>query len=68
MNTSGARLAAITKDLWTRWQMTRESWADLKSQEFERHYLQELNFSVDKAVAVIDQLEKLLNQIRRDCE
>jgi thymidylate synthase len=68
MNASGARLAALTKDLWAKWQQTRESWADIKSLEFEQHYLQELNHSVDKTVSVMDQLDKLLEKIKKDCE
>ncbi len=68
MNASTARLAAVTKDLWAKWQFTRDSWADAKSLEFERKYLQELNASVDKTVAVMEELEKLLNKIKADCE
>jgi len=68
MNASGGRLAALTKDLWAKWQQTRESWSDANSIEFERRFLQELNISVDKTVAVIDQLDKLLAKIKTDCE
>lgn len=50
------------------WQHTREYWRDAKSTEFEHKYLDELFSSVDKAVGVIEQLDKLLNKIRRDCE
>ena len=68
MSAYGGRIAALTKDLWGRWQQTRESWSDAQSLEFERHYLQELNVSVDKTVAVIEQLDKLLARIKKDCE
>ncbi len=68
MSTSSTRLAAVTKDLWAKWQHTRESWADAKSLEFERQFLQELTFSVDKTVSVMDQLDKLLTKIKTDCE
>jgi len=68
VNASGGRLSALTKDLWVRWQHTRETWSDAKSQEFERQYLQELNSNVDKTVAVIEELDKLLARIKRDCE
>lgn len=50
------------------WQHTREFWRDTKSAEFEHKYLDELFSSVDKAVGVIEQLDKLLNKIRKDCE
>lgn len=68
MNATSGRLSAITKELWVKWQHTRESWADAKSLEFERKYLQELNASVDKAVSVMEQLDKLLTKIKSDCE
>jgi hypothetical protein len=68
MNSSGARLEAITKDLRMRWYQTKDSWGDSKCQEFEREYLQELFAAVDKAVGVIDKLDKLMTKIRKDCE
>ncbi len=68
MNATTTRLAALTKDLWAKWQYTRESWSDSKSLEFERKYLQELNASVDKSVNVMQELEKLLTKIKIDCE
>jgi hypothetical protein len=65
---NGARLAAITKQLSTQWQQTKESWKDAKSLEFEQQYLEELVSSVDKAVGVIEQLDQILTRIRSDCE
>jgi len=68
MNASGTRLSAITKELWNQWLQTREYWQDAKSEEFQRRYLEELVSSVDKAVTVIEQLDTLVNKIRKDCE
>lgn len=68
MNANGTRLAGITKDLWMQWQETRTSWRDAKSDEFQHKYLEELMASVDKTVAVIEQLDKLIIRIRHDCE
>jgi hypothetical protein len=68
MSGAGHRLGALTRDLTTRWQRTKESWRDTKAEEFQRQYLDELQTSVDKAIQVIDQLDKLLNKIRSDCE
>ncbi len=68
MSASGARLEALTKDLRVHWQHTREYWADEKSLDFERQYLEELFTSVDRAVLVIDQLDKLIQKIKKDCE
>lgn len=68
MSATGSRVAALTKELWVQWQRTREEWGDAKSQEFEHKYLQELVAGVDKTMTVIDDLDKLLHKIRRDCE
>ncbi len=68
MSASGARLEALTRDLRQQWLQTRESWDDAKSREFEQKYLQELFAAVDRSVTTIDELDKLLTKIRKDCE
>ena len=68
MSGAGHRLGALTNDLANRWQRTKESWRDVKAEEFERQYLDELRMSVDKAMQVIEQLDKLMTKIRSDCE
>ena len=68
MNANGTRLAGITKDLWNQWQDTKTYWRDAKCEEFQHKYLDELMSSVDKTVAVIEQLDKLITKIRTDCE
>ncbi len=68
MNASATRLEALTRELRLQWQQTRQSWDDAKSREFEQKYLQELFAGVDKAVTVIEQLDKLISKIKRDCE
>ncbi len=68
MSASGGKLSAVTKVLSSQWQQTKESWKDAKAQEFERQYLEELFTSVDKAVGIMDQVEKLVTKIRSDCE
>jgi len=68
MSGNGSKLMAVTKELSNQWHYTKEHWRDAKSQEFERKYLQELVASVDRAVGVIEQLDKLVGKIRNDCE
>lgn len=58
---------AITKELSYQWQQTKERWSDAKSKEFEKKYLEELFGGVDKAIIVIEDLDKLVNKIRSDC-
>ena len=68
MSGNGSRLLALTKALASQWQQTKAHWKDAKCQEFERQYMQELLASVDRAVTVIEQLDKLVTKIRNDCE
>lgn len=68
MNANASRLSGITRDLWGRWQQTKAYWRDAKAQEFENKYLAELLSSVDKTVGFIEQLDKLLQKIKKDCE
>ena len=68
MKASGNRLTGITKELRAHWQDTKAYWKDEKSQEFERRFMEELLASVDRTVTVIEQLDKLLTKIRKDCE
>ena len=70
MNTSanGKQLVAATKDLVRRWEETKESWQDAKAIEFEQKYLFELLAAMERAAPVFDDLDKLLNRARSDCE
>jgi hypothetical protein len=68
MKASGNRLSGLTKELRTQWQDTKSYWKDAKSLEFERRYMEELLATVDRTVTVIEQLDKLLTKIRKDCE
>lgn len=68
LRNNGIRLAMVTKELTAKWRETRESWKDAKSEEFEHKYIDELQTSVDTALIVIEQLDKVISKIRRECE
>jgi hypothetical protein len=68
MKSSGNKLTAITRELWAQWQRTKSCWRDVRSQEFERRYMEELLTSVDRTVSVIEQLDKLVTKVKKDCE
>ena len=68
MNASGSRLEALTRELRLQWEQTRQYWDDNKSREFEQKYLQELFAGVERTMTVIEQLDKLISRIKRDCE
>ena len=62
------RLMGLTKQLRADWEQTRQYWTDAKSLEFEKRFLEELTAGVNQAVANIDALERVLNEVRSDCE
>ena len=68
MSGNSSKIMAATKELANQWSDTRQYWKDAKSQEFDRQYMQELVVSVDRALTVIEQLDKLFTKIRHDCE
>ncbi len=68
MTSSGSAVAGLTKELSRSWDDKKTSWRDQKALEFEQRYLNKLFDSVDSAMAVIDKLDKAVEQVRRDCE
>ena len=68
MRPTATRLTAVTRDLSNQWAETKYYWRDAKSLEFEKKYLEELFPAVERTVALMEQLEKLLSQIRHECE
>jgi hypothetical protein len=68
LRNDGTRLQMITKELVLKWRDTTEYWQDTKAAEFEHTYIDELQSAVDTAVIVIEQLDKLISKIRKDCE
>ena len=65
---AGNVLAAATKSLWRKWDDAWQEWRDAKADEFEQKYLVELQASVDRAGVVFNQMEKILDQVREECE
>jgi len=65
---SGARLEALTKELLSRWQQTRECWMDAKAREFDERYMLELESMVRSAATSIANLERVIRKVRSDCE
>ena len=68
ISSNGKLVAAATKDLSVRWSETTDAWKDTKAREFEKRYMAELISSVERAVPVFDDLEKLVSRVRSDCE
>jgi hypothetical protein len=68
LQASKARLATLTRELWGKWEQTKELWQDSKSREFEQKYMDELMAGVNRAVAHIQELDKIITKVRTDCE
>jgi len=70
MNLSGnrGRLIGLTRDISLQWDEVKNSWRDAKSEEFERRFMNELAAQTSRAVSVLEQLDKLLQKVRSDCE
>jgi uncharacterized protein YukE len=68
MSASKGRLAALTKELARQWDETKECWRDAKSQEFEQRYMNELLAGVNRTLASMDELGKVITKVEHDCE
>jgi hypothetical protein len=68
LNAPKAKLVKTTKIILNQWESTKYSWRDQKSKEFEKEYLAALQDQVTGAMTVIEDLERILTKIRKDCE
>ncbi len=68
MGGNQGRLVGLTRDLLLDWTETKNYWHDMKSDEFERRFMSELSVHVNRAVLVLEQMDELLQKVRKDCE
>jgi len=68
LNHSKGRLVGLSRELLRVWQETQESWRDQKAREFDTVYMQPMFDAVDHASAAIEDLDKILQKLRQDCE
>jgi hypothetical protein len=68
ISSNGKLVMSATKELWLRWEETKNFWQDAKSSEFEQRYLLELQSCVDRALPIFADLDKVINKVRSDCE
>jgi hypothetical protein len=68
LNVSRNQLIAITKDLHNNWEATRGLWRDQKAAEFEQRYMRDIESAVSTAVNVMQELDDVIQQVKRDCE
>lgn len=65
---SAGKLTRLTKELSAKWGETKYYWNDSRSAAFEKEFLEELPSEVNTAVKIMEELNKVLTKIRRDCE
>ncbi len=65
---SAANLVQALKDLNLRWLETKTHWHDIKSQQFEREYLEDLPDHIQRTMSVMQEIDVLIKRIRNDCE
>ena len=70
MNLSGSKalLTDSTRELLAKWGETKVSWHDRKAREFEETWIAGLAETLNHALRVIDELDKLLDKVHADCE
>ncbi len=68
LKASKAKLARATRDLTMRWEQTRATWRDQQAQQFERKFIAPLPDNISSAVVIIDELDQVLNKIKKSCE
>ena len=65
---SAANILSAAKDLANQWELTKAHWHDVKSQEFEKTYLDDLPAHVRRAALMIEEIDVVLRKIRSECE
>ncbi len=68
LGSSKSLLADANRELFARWDETRQIWRDAKAAEFEKEFLAPLPQAVAAATRVIEELDRMLSKIHADCE
>jgi hypothetical protein len=63
-----ARLNALSRQLHAQWKETSKEWRDGRAEEFEQKYLIELLDGVGRAATILEDLDKALTKVKKDCE
>jgi hypothetical protein len=70
MSMAGSRglLTMTTRQLFSRWEETCNSWRDQKTADFEALYLSEVKDTVNTALRALEEIDRLLEKVHADCE
>jgi hypothetical protein len=65
---SSSNLLQAARDLSSQWEQTKVFWSDIKRREFGEKYIDVMPFHVERAAAVLEELNGLLKKVRSECE
>ncbi len=70
MNVGSSRglLVRSSRDLVEAWRETQRYWRDARAAQFDKDFIADIPKSVGSAATVIQDIDAILNRIRRDCE
>ena len=68
VSTNGKVVLTATRELARKWEHTRQFWRDAKADEFERQFLSDLLSDVERSIPILEELDKLISTVRRECE
>jgi len=64
----GARMLGLTRELLNKWNQSKDSWRDAKALEFEKKFMDELDAIASNASTGMENLERIVRNIRSECE
>ncbi len=68
VSANGKVILNATRELARKWDQTKSHWKDAKSAEFERDYLAGLFSDVERAMPILEELDRLMANVRNQCE
>lgn len=60
-------LVEARKELWYRWERTKDRWDDRTRAEFQKKYIDPLEHATMHAIKGLEQLEELMTRAQKDC-
>jgi hypothetical protein len=65
---SAGNLVQALKEMNLKWGECKAHWHDIKTQQFEREYLEEIPDHVQRTMSVMQEIDALIKRVRSECE